>query len=78
MALVCRIPDQGKHAIVILAGGATEIGVELARTEFGRCERQAHIFLAAALATADPACPDLNALGQDDDSVFALIWNPVD
>src|SRR5207244_2930938 len=26
VASVCRIPDQGEHAVVILAGGATEIG----------------------------------------------------
>lgn len=28
-ALVCRVPDDGEHAVVILSCGAAEIGVEL-------------------------------------------------
>ena len=65
MTSVCRIPDQGEHAVIVLAGGASEIGVELARSELGRCQREAHILLAAALAATDPARPDLDVLGQD-------------
>ena len=45
-ASVRRIPDDGKHAVIVLTGGATEIGVELGRPEFRRRERKAHVVLA--------------------------------
>jgi hypothetical protein len=45
--LVCRVPYHGEDAVVVLAGGAAEIGVELARSELGCCEHEAHIVLAA-------------------------------
>src|SRR4051812_47066054 len=65
LPLVRRVPDHGKDAVVVLAGGAAEIGVKLARAELGGCERQAHILLAAVLAAPDPARADLDALGHD-------------
>jgi hypothetical protein len=48
IASVCRIPDQGKHAVVILAGGAAMIGIQLARTELGarRATGSATVFAA--------------------------------
>jgi len=39
------IPDDGEHVLVVLAGGAAEIGVELARPKFGRCEAQRDVSL---------------------------------
>jgi len=44
--LIGRIPDHGEHAVVVVAGGAAEIGLELARSELGRGKRKAHIILA--------------------------------
>ena len=54
-ALIGRIPDHGKDAVVILAGGAAEVGVELARPEFRGGERQAHIVLAGVFAAVGRA-----------------------
>ncbi|MCA6110806.1 hypothetical protein [Bradyrhizobium cenepequi] len=59
MAAVRGILQQDEHAVVILAGGAAEIGVELARTELGRGERQAQIVLAANLTAANRPCADI-------------------
>jgi hypothetical protein len=59
--LVCRVPDHGEDAVVVLAGGTAEVGVEPSRSELGSRERQAHILLAAP----DPASTDLDALGDD-------------
>jgi hypothetical protein len=44
--------DRCGYAVVVLAGGAAEIGVELARPELGSCERKAHLLLAGVLAAA--------------------------
>lgn len=62
--LIGRIPNDGKHAVIVLTDGAAEIGVELARAE-QRCKRAAHIVLARVFAAPDPASPDLDALGED-------------
>ena len=35
------------------------------RAEFGRCQRQADVILAAVLAATDPAGADLDGLGDD-------------
>jgi hypothetical protein len=59
------IPDDGKDAVIILAGGAAEIGIDLARSELGCGQRQAHIILAAGFPAPGPACADLDALGDD-------------
>ncbi len=45
----------------ILSSGATEIGVEPARTELGGGERQRHIVLTGHFAGADPRGADLDA-----------------
>jgi hypothetical protein len=63
--LVCRATDHGEDAVVVLAGGTAEVGVEPSRSELGSRERQAHIVLAAGLAAPDPASTDLDALGDD-------------
>src|SRR5439155_26013090 len=64
-SLVRRVPDHGEDAVVVLAGRAAEVGVQLARSELGRCERQTHIVLAAGLTAPDPARTDLDALRDD-------------
>src|SRR4051794_39078672 len=60
---VGRIPDQGEHIRVILAGGAAEVGIEPARSELRRGEAEAHIVVARALRFPDPARADFDALG---------------
>jgi hypothetical protein len=65
LTVIRRVPEQGEDAVVVLAGGAAEIGVELERSELGCREREAHIVLAAVLAAPDPASTDLDALGDD-------------
>jgi hypothetical protein len=62
-------PDHRKHAVIVLAAGATrrrvaEIGMELARSELGRRKREACIVLAVVVTTRAPASADLG-LGSD-------------
>jgi hypothetical protein len=65
LSSIRRVPDDGQDAVVVLDGGVAKVGVELARSELGCCERQAHIVLAAGLAAPDPASTDLDALYDD-------------
>jgi hypothetical protein len=55
--LVGRVPDDGEHILVVLAGGFAEIGVELARSEFGCREAERDVFLAGNLALAHHPAP---------------------
>ena len=59
---VGRIPDHGVEAVIVLACGAAQIGVEFARTKFGGGKGKAHIFLAGSFALLGPAGTDLDAL----------------
>src|SRR3546814_12862384 len=57
------VPDQRIAVFTVLAGCAAEIGIDAARPELGGSKGQRHIGLTRCLAGADPAGPDLAALG---------------
>src|SRR3546814_8138729 len=61
------VPDDGEGVLVILSGGAAEIGVDLAWSELGCRHAQRHIVLAGAFAGPDPAAADLRARAIDPD-----------
>ena len=63
--LVVRIPDQSVEIVVILTGGAPQIGIEFARAKFRSGKGEAHIFLVRAFTFLGPACPNLDALGEN-------------
>jgi len=56
------IPDYGKQVVVVLSGGATEIGIELLRSEgrIGKAER--YIFLTGRFRAFEPTGTDLNVM----------------
>jgi hypothetical protein len=63
--LIDGIPDDGEHILVVLAGRAPEIGVELFRSECRIGEAHAHILLAGSFAGLGPARADLDGLAVD-------------
>jgi hypothetical protein len=63
--LVDRIPDDGEHIVVVLAGGAAKIGVELLGSESRIGEAERHVIFARSLALLDPAGADLDGLAID-------------
>lgn len=46
---------RGHHGVMGLAGAAAEVGVELGRPKFWRCEAPRRVFVAGSLALAYPA-----------------------
>src|SRR5258708_10459584 len=78
-----RVPDDGEGVVIVLAGGAAEIGVELPRPELGRGEAQRDVFLAGGLALPHPTGTDLDTLGQHPEVGLAVgalgcVWHEVD
>jgi hypothetical protein len=66
---VGRVPDQGVEAVIVLACGAAQIGVEFLRPKLRGGKGEAHIFLAGGFAFFGPARTKLDALGED-----AVVW----
>jgi hypothetical protein len=62
-------PDQGVEAVIVLACGPAQIGVEFLGAKLGGGKGEAHIFLVGGFAFLGPAHTDLDALGED-----AVVW----
>src|SRR3546814_8289099 len=60
-----------RSVIIILTGGAAEVGVEGAAAEFGRRHGEPDIFAAGDLTGANPAAAEFDARGQD--AVIGLV-----
>ena len=59
---VGRVPDHGEDVVVILPGGAPEIGVEFARAEFRCRQAQRDVGRAGVATGALPRRTDLKPL----------------
>src|SRR3546814_10170632 len=62
---IAGVPDDCESVVIILSGGAAEVGVEGAAAEFGGRHGEPDIFAAGHLAGANPSAAELDTRGQD-------------
>src|SRR6202012_4661110 len=62
--LVRRAPDDGEHAVIVLAGGAAQVGEEALWAETGVGQGKRDVLLAGRLARLDPAGADFDIVAE--------------
>src|SRR3546814_877640 len=73
---IAGVPDDCESVVIILSGGAAEVGVEGAAAEFGGRHGEPDIFAAGHLAGANPSRSEERRVGKECVSTCRSRWSP--